>query len=523
MNKAVIYARYSAGSGQNDQSIEGQVRECKSFIKKNKLQLVGIYADRHITGRTDRRPEFQKMISDAEAGAFDVLVVYTTDRFSRDKYDSVIYKRKLKNYGVSIRYAAENIPEGPEGVLLESLMEGWAQYYSEELSRKILRGMHDAALKKKSTGSTVPIGYRIGQDRRYEVDPDVAPHVIHAFEMFLEGATFADISRYFGEHDIRTGRGNLHNGQAIRRLLTSKRYIGEYKWSDVTIEDGMPAIVPEDLFYMVQQKIEKNQRRRPPSAEYYLSGKLFCGICGSNYKGVSGTSHTGQKHYYYKCTGNDCPVPNLPARAFESFIASEVADALLDPEALDIIVQKLCDYQKEDSPPASADPQKRLAKVERQLDALVYNLSQRPGSDALLNKLDELEAERETLRAEIAVSSGEHRHDPLQDPDALKDGIIAFLSGFAFDDDDKYNQRILDAFVRKVVKKEKKILIELNLTGVEPLELEDLVEFDQNSTWWSSSTSSRTIVCGPAAVIVSFYINKKRGKCTLNAKPNPAQ
>lgn len=512
MNRAVIYARYSAGSGQTDQSIEGQVRECKAYIKKNKLQLAGVYADRHITGRTDRRPEFQRMINDAEAGAFDVLVVYTTDRFSRDKYDSAIYKRKLKDCGVQIRYAAENIPEGPEGILLEALMEGWAQYYSEELSRKILRGMHDTAYKKKSTGSKAPIGYRVGTDQQYEIDPDVAPHVVHAFEMYLEGATFADISRYFGEHDIRTGRGNLINGNAVRKLLTSKRYIGEYKWADVVIEGGMPAIVPEDLFYMVQKKIEKNHKPHAKSAEYYLSGKLFCGFCGSNYKGVSGTSKTGEKHYYYKCTGKDCDVPNLPARDFESFIASEVADSLLDPDELNMIVQKLCEYQKKDAPAAAMEPEKKLARIEKQLDALVYNLSQRPGSDALLNRLDELEAEREELRAEIAISSGDRRPDPLQDPEALKGGIIAFLSGFSFDDTEKHTQRILDAFVRKVVKNDKKILIELNLTGVEPLELEDLFVFDQGSNWWSSLSSGRTLVCGPAAVLISSYSNEKRGK-----------
>lgn len=510
MNRTVIYARYSAGSGQTDQSIEGQVRECKAYIKKNKLQLVGIYADRHITGRTDRRPEFQRMISDAEAGVFDVLVVYTTDRFSRDKYDSAIYKRKLKDCGVQIRYAAENIPEGPEGILLEALMEGWAQYYSEELSRKILRGMKDTALKGKSTGAATPIGYKVGPDQTFEIDPDVAPHVLHAFEMFLEGATFADISRYFGQHDIRTGKGNLINGNAVRKLLMSKRYIGEYKWNDVVIEDGMPAIVPEDLFYMVQEKIEQRHKPRALSADYYLSGKLFCGLCGSNYKGVSGTSHTGAKHYYYKCTGKDCDVPKIPAREFEAFIASEVAEALLDPEALDVIAQKLCEYQKEDAPPASVEPEKRLARIEKQLEAVVYNLSQRPGSDALLNKLDELEAEREELKAEIAISNVEYKKDPLQDPGALKDGIIAFLSGFSFDDDEKYNQRVLEAFVRKVVKTNEKILIELNVTGVEPLELEDLRGFDSMSKWWSSLTSGRTLICGPAAVLVSVY-NKKEG------------
>lgn len=509
MERAVIYARYSAGSGQNDQSIEGQVRECKAFIKKNKLQLVGIYADRHITGRTDRRPEFQKMISDAEAGAFDVLVVYTTDRFSRDKYDSVLYKRKLKNFGVRIMYAAENIPNGPEGVLLESLMEGWAQYYSEELSRKILRGMHDTALKKKSTGSTIPIGYRVGENRQYEIDPDVAPHVLHAFEMYMQGANFAEISRYFGEHDIRTGRGNLHSGQAIKRLLTSKRYIGEYKWSDVTIEDGMPAIVPEDLFYMVQKKIVQDHPPKAKSAEYYLSGKLFCGNCCSNYKGVSGTGKSGKKYYYYKCTGKDCDASKIPARQFEAYVATEVSDALRDPEMLDIVAEKLCNYQKKQQASSDDpdDPKKRLAKVEKQLDALVYNLSHRPGSNALLNKLDELEAERDELKAEIAINNGTYKKDPLQDPAALKDGVLAFLNGFSFDDDEKYVQRILEAFVRKVVKTNEKILIELNLTGVEPLELEDLVEFDQNSNWWSSSTFGRTLVCGPAAVIVSNYPN----------------
>ena len=507
MKKAVIYARYSAGPGQTDQSIEGQLRECKAYIKQNNMLLAGTYADRHITGRTDKRPEFQRMIGDAEAGLFDVVVVYTTDRFSRSKYDSVVYKKQLKDLGIEIRYAAENIPEGPEGILLEALMEGWAQYYSEELSRKITRGMHDTALKAKSTGSKAPIGYRVGSDQQYEIDQDVAPHVVHAFEMFLEGATFAEISRYFGDHDIRTGRGNLINGNAVRKLLTSRRYIGEYRWADVVIEGGMPAIVPEDLFYMVQKKIQKNHRPHAKSAEYALSGKLFCGLCGSNYKGVSGTSKTGRKHYYYKCTGKGCSAGNLPAREFEAYIADAVSDALSEPAALDLISEKLHAYwiesEKEAVASGAPDPKKELARVEKQLNALVYNLSQRPGSDALLNKLDELEAQREDLRAQIAISEGKTaKNDPALSASAIREGVEAFLQGFTFDDTETAVNRILEAFVRKVVKKEKKILIELNLTGVAPLELEDLVEFDQRSDWWSSLTSGRTLICGPAVVLM---------------------
>lgn len=507
MKKAVIYARYSAGSGQTDQSIEGQVRECTKYIKQNELQLEDIYADRHITGRTDRRPEFQRMIEDAKAGVFDVVVVYTTDRFSRSKYDSVVYKKQLKDAGVEIRYAAENIPDSPEGVLLESLMEGWAQYYSEELSRKIQRGMHDSAMKCRVTGSTPPIGYRVSADRTYEIDPDVAPHVRRAFQLFLDGETFTGIGRYLAEHDVKTGKGNAFNCTAIRRMLTSRQYIGEYHWSDVTIEGGMPAIVSEEVFYMVQNKIKKEHPSHSKSADYYLSGKLFCGLCGSNYKGISGTSKTGAKHLYYKCTGKDCGAPNIPARRFEAFIADEVAAAMRDPETLDFLTDKIYavfHQREEQGRPDQVNYEKRLAKIEQKIDTVMINLEKRPGSDALLSKLDALEEERAIIRDQIAIERCKNE-SPTVSREAFREGLSVFLEGFDFDDADKMVERILDAFVRKVVKTDKKILVELNLSGTEPLELEDLVEFDQNSNWWSNSMPGRTLVCGIAAVLVLEY------------------
>lgn len=507
MKKAVIYARYSAGSGQTDQSIEGQVRECKRYIKQNKMQLVDVYADRHITGRTDRRPEFQRMISDAESDKFDTVVVYTTDRFSRSKYDSVVYKKQLKDLGIDIRYAAENIPEGPEGILLEALMEGWAQYYSEELSRKIRRGMHDTAKKCKATGSTPPIGYKVGADRRYEIDPEVAPHVFHSFEMCLDGCTYADISRYLADHGVLTGKGNSFNCTAVRRMLTSRRYIGEYKYSDVVIEGGMPVIVPEDLFYMVQEKIKKDHPTHVKSAEYYLSGKLFCGLCGSNYKGISGTSKTGAKHLYYKCTGKDCNAKNVPARRFEAFIADEVAAAMRDPAMLDMVTDKIYRVyleREKEQPGEPSDPEKKLARIEKSIDAIVYSLEKRPGSESLLQKLDALEEERQALRTEISLSKNKKSPSSFS-REAFREGLQVFLEGFDFDNSDRMVERILDAFVRKVVKANEKILVELNLTGVDPLELEDLIEFDQNSDWWSSLSSGRTLICGTAAVLVIEY------------------
>ena len=501
-NRAAIYARYSAGSGQTDQSIEGQVRECTHFIEGRGLDLVATYADRHITGRTDRRPEFQRMIADAESGAFDVVVVYTTDRFSRDKYDSAIYKRKLKNCGVRILYAAENIPDGPEGILLEALMEGWAQYYSDELSRKILRGMHDSATKRGATGSTPPIGYRVGPDKKYEIDPDVAPHVVRAFEMYMEGSRFCDISRYFVEHDIRTGRGNPHSGQAIRRLLTSRRYIGEYHWSDVTIPGGMPAIVSEELFNMVQRKIRIDHPPKSKSAEYLLSGKLYCGLCGSRYKGTSGTSRHGTKYYYYKCPNKECSACTVPARQLEQYIADAISDTLRDPGMLDLIADKLYEYRRSTTRGADPeDPAKKLEKIERQLDALALNLEKRPGSETLLNRLDALEAERDDLRIQISASAARPASAAF-DRDQLRALVQIFLAGFPHSGKEATTKMILDGFVQKAVRTNKKILIELNVSGLDPLELEDLIGFDQNPDWWTSLSSGRTLICGSAVVLM---------------------
>ena len=170
--KTVIYARYSAGPRQTDQSIEGQVRVCTEFCKQRGLTIVGEYCDRHISGRTDERPEFQRLIADAKKKKFEAVVVYKTDRFARNKYDSAIYKRELKRNGIQIFYAAEAIPEGPEGIILESLMEGLAEYYSAELAQKIKRGMNESALKCQSTGSGRPLGYYVDDQKRFQIDPE---------------------------------------------------------------------------------------------------------------------------------------------------------------------------------------------------------------------------------------------------------------------------------------------------------------------------------------------------------------
>ena len=181
--KGVIYARYSSDN-QREESIDGQVRECKAFAEKNGIQIVEVYIDRALSAKTDNRPDFQRMIKDSGKKAFETVLVWKLDRFARDRYDSAYYKRTLRKNGVKVVSATEAISEGAEGILLESRLEGIAEYYSVELAEKTIRGMTENALACKSTGS-VPLGYVTDEDLHFKVDPVYSPVILEIYQMYL--------------------------------------------------------------------------------------------------------------------------------------------------------------------------------------------------------------------------------------------------------------------------------------------------------------------------------------------------
>ena len=153
----VIYARYSSDN-QREESIEGQLRECNDFAKRNDITIIDSYIDRAFSATTDRRPAFQKTIKDSAKNMFDVIIVWKLDRFARNRYDSAHYKAQLRKNGVKVISANENISEGSKGIILESVLEGMAEYYSADLSEKVIRGLTENAMKCKFNGG--PITFR---------------------------------------------------------------------------------------------------------------------------------------------------------------------------------------------------------------------------------------------------------------------------------------------------------------------------------------------------------------------------
>jgi DNA invertase Pin-like site-specific DNA recombinase len=500
--RAVIYARYSAGPRQTDQSIEGQLRVCHDYCRQKGLQVVGEYCDRHISGRTDERPEFQRLIADAKQKLFEAVVVYKTDRFARNKYDSAIYKRELKCQGVQIYYAAEAIPEGPEGIILESLMEGLAEYYSAELAQKIRRGMNESALKCQSTGGAGALGYKTGPDKRFQVDESEAQAVRTIFDMYIKGESNAAICDFLNARGLRTAQGNPFNKNSVNRIIKNRKYIGEYKYHDVVVPGGVPPIVSQEVFSMAQAEMEKRKtRKRPrtPRAEYLLAGKLFCGHCKAPMVGVSGTGKSGKKWYYYYCPNNrgrkqECEKDQVPRDWLEDLVTDLTMRYILQDDVLEDLAKKVYASQELQNDPHREVEfySKKLAENKKASQNVLKAIESGVSTQTLPARLQELEQERFVLEGELAYLKNRR-------PDFTEDQILFMLSQYADqrdgEDDQAYRKRIISCFVSEVYLWNDRIVIFFNISGPDgKLKSIDLDEFDQRLTRSTTSIAGRTLV-----------------------------
>ena len=300
---AVIYARYSSDN-QREESIEGQIRECTAYAEKNDITIVKHYIDRAISAKTDNRPQFQQMIKDSDKKLFDIVLVWKLDRFARNRYDSARYKTQLKKNGVKLMSATEIISEGPEGIILESVLEGYAEYYSADLAEKVVRGQTENILKGRCNGGRGTFGYTLDSERKFHIDPLASPFVLESFTKYRDGLTMKEIRDWLNENGIKNPVGGEFTYNSVEHMLKNRRYIGELKFRDVVVPDAIPPIVPLELFDDVQEKIAKNKKapaRRKAEDDYLLTTKLHCGCCGALMFGESGTSATGRTYYYYKC------------------------------------------------------------------------------------------------------------------------------------------------------------------------------------------------------------------------------
>ena len=461
--KAVIYARYSSDS-QREESIEGQLRECTAFAEKNGITILRHYIDRAFSAKTDNRPEFQEMIKDSSKKLFDMIIVWKLDRFARNRYDSARYKAQLKKNGVKVVSATETISDGAEGILLESMLEGMAEYYSADLAEKVVRGMTENALKCKYNGGTPPLGYVIDSEQYFQIDPLTAPFVLEAFKRYDEGATMTQIRDWLNEKGIKNTRRQEMTYNSIQHMLNNRRYIGEYSYREVIIPDGIPAIVPKDLFDRVQEKMAKNKKapaRHKAEDDYLLTTKLFCGYCGAYLCGESGTSRTGLVHHYYKCVSvkkkrAECHKKPVKKQWIEDLVVDETMKMVMDDKAIEAIVSMLMELQNRES---SSLPlyEKELKDTEAAIDNMLNAIQQGIFNKSTKARLDELEAAKDELENMIAC-------EKLAKPKITEEQMMFWLHRFRKLDVSKkeHRQMLINTFVNAIYLYDDKMLITFN-------------------------------------------------------------
>ena len=461
--KAVIYARYSSDN-QREESIEGQLRECTAFAEKNGITILRHYIDRAFSAKTDNRPEFQNMIKDSGKKLFDMVIVWKLDRFARNRYDSARYKATLKKNGVKVVSATEVISEGAEGIILESVLEGYAEYYSADLSEKVIRGMTDNALKCKFNGGTLPIGYLIDSDQHFQIDPLTAPFILEAFKRYDAGSTMTQIRDWMNEQGVRNTRGQEMTYNSIQHMLNNRRYIGEFKYRDVIVPDGIPAIVPQDLLDRVQEKLAKNKKapaRHKAEDDYLLTTKLFCGYCGAYMCGESGTSHTGYVHHYYKCSTvkkkrGTCKKKPIKKQYIEDLVVNEAMKTIQDDTVIEALVSMVMDLQDRENTNLPLYEQ-QLQEANTGINNLLNAIQQGILTQSTKSRLEELEARKEDLEIKIA-------NEKLAKPKVNAEFVTFWLQRFRKLDMTRkgHRQVLIDTFVNAVFLYDDKLVLTTN-------------------------------------------------------------
>lgn len=397
--KGVIYARYSSDN-QREESIEGQLRECKEYAERNDITILGTYIDRALSAKTDNRPEFQHMIKDSAKGLFDVVLVWKLDRFARNRYDSARYKNLLKKNGVKVISARENISEGSEGIILEAMLEGYAEYYSAELSEKVIRGLTDNALKCKYNGGTVPMGYYIDEQQYYQIDPKTAPVVLEMFTKYSEGATMQELV-------------NLLNSRGMRSICGGK----------ITLN--------------IMNHLLKNLM-----------------------VGESGTSHTMKVHRYYRCVNTKkkklCDKKAVKKDWIEDLVVNYTMKAIMNDEVMERLIDTLMELQKKESTDLPL-LKKQLAETEKGINNMLNAIQAGIFTPSTKQRLDELEEIKSQLEVSILQ---EEMHKPL----LTREQIGFFIYRFRKFDVTKreQRQRLIDSFVNAVYLYEDKIILTFN-------------------------------------------------------------
>ena len=485
---AVVYARYSSHK-QGEQSIEGQLNAARIYAEGRGYTIIHEYIDRAVSGRTDNRDEFQQMLSDCAKKQFQVIIVWKVDRFGRNREEITFNKYRAKKSGVRVEYVAENLPDSPEAVILDALLEGMAEYYSLQLSQNIKRGYRENAKKCKYAGGHIPLGYKLDEDKHFIIDEQTAPTVRRIFSMYAEGYTIAEIAKQLNSEGLRTATGAEYSKNSFRNRLKNEKYVGtmDFKHGEIRVEGGVPAIVDRETFDKVQEMLHTNRSAAAHNwtkADYILTDKLFCGSCGSPMVGVSGKGKSGTKYSYYSCTGyrkKKCTHKPLRQDYIEKVVIDNTIALIMNDDLIDAITNAVWEYYEKES--AQNDKLKSLQNKLADIDKAISNLMRAieaglPITNEITKHIEELNEQKTAINSAIAASTLE------QGFKLEKSHIKYFLQRFQTADykDRSIQKRLITTFINSIYVNDDNITINYNYSDNDnsrTLNLDDMARIEE--------------------------------------------
>lgn len=465
MKTAVIYARYSSDS-QTEQSIEGQLRVCHEYAKQHDTVILDAYIDRAMTGTNDNRPAFQKMIRDSEKQHWDYVIVYKLDRFARNKYESVINKKRLQDNNVKLMSAMENLTDTPEGRMMECFLEGMNQYFSEELMQKVRRGLNESWLKGNATGGRKVFGYDV-VNQKYVINEKEAATILEIFTKYSQGYTAEEIAKSLQERGIKYHDEKYLSNRTIFKLLHKLKYTGKVEHGGIVYDKVYPQIISDELWRKVEM-IHQQNKIAPSSKkavyEYILTGKLVCGVCKKKMSGASGSSKAKRVHYYYVCNshkkGEKCTTTSVQKDYIEDLVINSTMAFLSDDETVTRIANSVYTVLEKEAKDNSSLKllENKKAQAQKSAGNIIKAIEEGIITEQTKTRLKELEMQINQYDFEIDKEK-QKTHQYLS-RDQIKNYISSKFS--ANSTDLQFRKMIVNTFIREIVFFEDKLIITYN-------------------------------------------------------------
>lgn len=453
---AVIYARYSSHN-QREASLEQQISQCRQYAERNGYKIIQVYQDAAISGRTDDRPAFKRMMHDARKELFGYIIAWKSNRIGRNMHQTLANMAKLSEYGVECLYVEEDFDDTAAGRFALRNMMNVNQFYSENMAEDITRGLMDNAQKCK-VNNRLPFGYKKGEDGKFAIDEPNAAIVRQVFERIRNGWTISDIKDDLNAKGVKTRDGNQWRYSSFDKMLQNEQYTGVYKYSGVRIEGGVPAIIEKAAFEEVQKILAQKKRARGKqreNADYLLTGKCFCGMCGSPMGALAGTSRNGTKHCYYACNArryeHTCNKHHVPKDELERLVAESIKEELCREGLIDNIVanyEKVQELAKEESKLNSLQADldatnKSLDNIMKAIEAGLFNEVTKARMDELIETRRDIEDAMRLEKAATEIATPEEvrkwlerlRDGDVEKPEYMKELIRVFVKAvYVYDD-----------------------------------------------------------------------------------------